>query len=64
VDDTTETDLDAAVLTMNSLARALAFVTDAPLAHDRDGREREAFIAEALDAVGRIGNPLSDEVRR
>lgn len=50
VDDITEADLDAALSTMNSLARALAFVTHSPLSHDRDGREREAFIAEALEA--------------
>ncbi len=51
VDDITEADLDAPLLTMNSLARALAFVTHAPLSHDRDGRERDDFIAEALEAV-------------
>lgn len=49
VDDITEADLDAAVPTLNSLARALAFVTHAPLPQIGGVQQREAFIAEALE---------------
>jgi hypothetical protein len=48
VEDITGKDLDAALLTVNSIARALAFVTHVPLPHDRDGHERDSFISESL----------------
>lgn len=53
VDDITEEDLDAALLTVDSLVRALAFITHRPLPYDRDDRERRrAFIAEAFSGRG------------
>lgn len=49
VDDISEEDLDAAIMTVDSIVRALAFVTHDPVPNDRDGTQRRAFIAEALE---------------
>jgi hypothetical protein len=51
VEDITAEDLDAALLTTNSIARSLAFVTHPPLPHDREGRERDLFISQSLTVV-------------
>jgi|GEM_PF-1742069 hypothetical protein len=48
VEDIADDDLDATLSVLNSIARAPAFVTHSPLSHDRDGRERDSFIAESL----------------
>lgn len=49
VDDITEQDLDAALLTVDSIIRALSLVTHGPVLNNRDGSQRQAFIAEALE---------------
>lgn len=49
VDDITEEDLDAALLTVDSIVRALSLVTHGPVRNDRDGSQRQAFVTEALE---------------